>query len=64
MMLQDDQPSFYAASIAGIIIPTFALGLRGYSRSLSKTPLWWDDWMALVTLVRDYDPYWRCPSSF
>lgn len=58
--LKDDQgPQLRALLIAMLVLPTFAIIVRFWSRALlpsqpmSKRPtrFWWDDWTALIAAV-------------
>lgn len=52
---ENRSPGLRAFQIAMIIIPTIAIVLRFWSRTLAfgkKPPrFWWDDWLALMALV-------------
>ena len=34
------------------ILPAIAVGIRIFSRRLTRLSLWWDDWLILVAMVR------------
>jgi hypothetical protein len=46
------QPNLYAALIVTPILAIIAVALRFLVRRLLHTPMWLDDWLALVALVR------------
>jgi hypothetical protein len=54
------QPNLYAALIVTPIIAIIAVALRFLARRLIRTPMWLDDWLALVALVR-YSPIQEIP---
>ena len=41
------------AAIAAIVVSTVAVILRCISRGLAKAGFWWDDWIILISLVRN-----------
>ena len=41
------------AAIAAIIVSTVAVILRCVSRGLAKAGFWWDDWIILISLVKN-----------
>lgn len=54
-----------AVSIVMTILPTMALTLRLWSRLISKNNrFWWDDWLAIASLVRTADHSDRQSRSF
>ena len=44
-------PGLIAESIIMTVIATVALFLRCWARALSQQRFWWDDWLAIATLV-------------
>ena len=41
-----------SAIIPMVILALVAVGLRLLSRRIKRTPLWWDDYMIIVAMVR------------
>lgn len=46
------QPDIYAALAVCHTLACVAVALRIYSRRLKAQPLWWDDWLVVIALVR------------
>ena len=56
------QPNLHAAVIVTPILAITAVALRLVARRLAHVPLWLDDWLTLVALVR-YSPIQEIPIS-
>ena len=50
-MTDDRRPLIVRTQVVLGIIDLVAVGLRFWSRRLSRAPLWWDDWFCLFLLV-------------
>lgn len=48
------QPDIYASLAVCHTLACVAVALRLYSRRLKAQPLWWDDWLIFIALVRGY----------
>lgn len=44
-------PDMYGAMISTYILAFAAVGLRFYARRLCRQPLWWDDWLIVLSLI-------------
>ena len=45
--------SFVVINILAVILPCIAIGLRIWSRLISRTQgFWYDDWLAIAAVVR------------
>ena len=47
----DRGPQLIATGLTTAILATYAVGMRFWSRKMSKVNLWWDDWIILLSLV-------------
>lgn len=46
------QPDVWAVILVPLIPAGMVLCLRFYARSIKSVPLWWDDWLAILSFVR------------
>ncbi|KAI9720083.1 MAG: hypothetical protein M1828_005811 [Chrysothrix sp. TS-e1954] len=51
MSSQGTHNPLFAASVATLVILTFFLMLRFWSRAITRTKLWWDDWTVLLSMI-------------
>jgi hypothetical protein len=49
---QNRTAELYGGTIPLVILATFAVALRLYSRNLTKARFWWDDGILVLALVR------------
>ena len=49
---QSRVPMIYAVTVTGYCVALLAVALRLFTRRLTKTRIWWDDFLIVASLVR------------
>ena len=56
---QSGQPSVVACGVIFAVVTPLVVAMRFVSRTISGVGIWWDDYVALVALVRFFIPQRR-----
>lgn len=51
-MTESQQPSVYTSILITLVPALLVVALRFYPARLRKVTLWWDDYLAVIALVR------------